>query len=245
MTDIGTGDGRFEPTRWSLVLKAADAGDAAGARGALEELLPRYWRPVYFYIRRRGLDPETAKDLTQGFFAHLLAGSGLAGVDPARGRFRGYLVGALSHFLANQARDSKRLKRGGDQRTLSLDFDYGDAESTYRLDPAGGDTPARAFERRWALDVLARALEATRQELEAAGKGVYHEVLVRTVGPRPASYAEIAAELDLSVGDVTNYLRRARRRLREALIAILLPGVRDPALVDQEIRDLFTALEQD
>ena len=62
---------RFETTQWSIVL-AAGAGEASAARSALGTLCEIYWYPLYAYLRRRGVDPEDARDLTQGFLTSLI-----------------------------------------------------------------------------------------------------------------------------------------------------------------------------
>src|SRR5215212_10447827 len=86
----------FATTRWTLVLTAAADGSAA-ARRAMAELCALYWYPLYAFIRRRGHDPDSAQDLTQGFFARVLERNIVGTADPQRGRFRSYLLGALQH----------------------------------------------------------------------------------------------------------------------------------------------------
>ena len=68
----------------------------------LAPLCEIYWYPVYAYVRRRGYSAEDACDLTQAFFARLLEKSDLRAADPARGRFRSFLLTAVRHFLSNQ-----------------------------------------------------------------------------------------------------------------------------------------------
>jgi RNA polymerase sigma-70 factor (ECF subfamily) len=51
-------------------------------------------------VRSRGLDQESAKDLTQGFFARLLERNYLAQVQRENGRFRSFLLASLKHFLS-------------------------------------------------------------------------------------------------------------------------------------------------
>jgi hypothetical protein len=58
----------FATTHWSVVLEAQ--GESPAAQDALEELCRTYWRPVYAFLRRQGVGPEEAEDITQGFFAH-------------------------------------------------------------------------------------------------------------------------------------------------------------------------------
>ena len=51
---------------------AAAGNDSQAAREALSSLCQTYWYPLYAYLRRRGLDPEDARDLTQGFLTSLI-----------------------------------------------------------------------------------------------------------------------------------------------------------------------------
>ena len=46
----------FPTTRWTLVLSARE-GEAA-RRAAVEPLMATYWRPLYLYLRSRGLPRE-------------------------------------------------------------------------------------------------------------------------------------------------------------------------------------------
>ena len=74
-----------------------------------------YYAPVLAFIRRNAPDEDAARDLTQEFFARLLARQGIATVDPQRGRFRSFLLGAVKHFLADMRDHDHRLKRGAGQ----------------------------------------------------------------------------------------------------------------------------------
>ena len=103
---------RFATTRWSMVLAAAGGATSEQADRALAELCSGYWCPLYAYVRRRGYDAEDARDLTQAFFARLLERRGLASADPARGRFRSFLLTAMKNFLASEWRRQAAGKRG-------------------------------------------------------------------------------------------------------------------------------------
>src|SRR5437879_4576890 len=92
---------RFVTTRWSMVLSAKARG-LPEAREALASLCSAYWHPLYAYVRRQGFDADQSQDLTQDFFARLLEKEVLQAVDPAKGRFRAFLLASLRHFLANQ-----------------------------------------------------------------------------------------------------------------------------------------------
>ena len=158
---------RFETTRWSLVLAAGGAQDAA-ASDALATLCEIYWYPLYAYARRQGHDPEDAKDLTQSFFALLLERRDVRAVRRERGRFRSFLLASMRHFLLNQAAYRRAQKRGGGRPALPLEFDT--AEGRYLREPADADTPETIFDRRWALTVLDRVLQRLRRDWTDAGK---------------------------------------------------------------------------
>ena len=131
-------DGRLEPTRhrsfttthWSVVLAARDT-DSPEADAALAELCRTYWYPLYAFVRRKGHSPHDAQDLTQAFFARLLEKNYVAQADRERGRFRTYLLAALTHFLSDEWDKARRLKRGGGREFISFDA----AEERYRLEP--------------------------------------------------------------------------------------------------------------
>ena len=119
--------GLFATTHWSVVL-AAGHGTDTRAPEALERLCGAYWRPLYLFVRSSGYDEETAKDLTQAFFERLLGKDYVKDADPARGRFRTFLLAALKHFLANEWDREKAVKRGGHCRFVPLETSVAEAE---------------------------------------------------------------------------------------------------------------------
>src|SRR5687768_9354160 len=101
----------FLTTRWSMVLSAQDKNSPTSAH-ALESLCKAYWYPLYAYARRQGHPAHDAQDLTQAFFAQLLAKDYLASVAQEKGRFRAFLVTAMKRFLQNEWDKVRTLKRG-------------------------------------------------------------------------------------------------------------------------------------
>src|SRR5512135_1494792 len=110
----------FATTHWSVVLAAADE-QTPEAAAALERLCRTYWYPLYVYVRREGYAAPHAQDLTQEFFARLLASHSLDQVTPQKGRFRSFLLAALRHFLSDQRDRERAVKRGGGAEVRSLD----------------------------------------------------------------------------------------------------------------------------
>src|SRR5215471_21423367 len=96
----------FFTTHWTRVLEAR--GNSPEAATALSELCAAYYAPVFAFIRAHAHGEDSARDLTQEFFARLLARPGLDNLDPGRGRFRSFLLGAVKHFLADMRDHARR-----------------------------------------------------------------------------------------------------------------------------------------
>jgi RNA polymerase sigma-70 factor (ECF subfamily) len=234
------GCGHFSTTRWSLVLEAGQDANA-NSQEALAQLCSMYWYPLYAYVRRRGFNPTEAEDLTQGFFARLLEQNIVKGADPARGRFRAYLLGALRHFLSNEWSREHTIKRGGGRKLIPLDLD--DAERRYRLEPAHELTPEKIYERGWALTLLDRVVADLREQFVREGKGHIFERLRGSLGGgERGSSREIAVDLDLSEGAVRVALHRLRRRYRAMLREQIAQTVASADQIEGEIQYLFAAL---
>jgi len=233
----------FAPTRWTLILRAR--GETPEARAALGELCEAYYQPVLRFLRREGRDEDAARELTQEFFARILARGAFEEADPERGRFRSYLLGALKHFLADQRKHEQRLKRGGGVTPESLDATPTDDDSS-SLQVADDYTraPEAFFDREWALAVMARALEVLQKEFATAGKLEQFETLKPwLMGEAPSmSQADAARQIALSEGAVKVVIHRLRKRFRDAVRIEISQTLRDPSLVDEELRHLIEAL---
>lgn len=240
--ESGSGNSRrFATTRWSIVLAAGNRSSPQSA-SALATLCETCWYSLYEYVRRSGHDADDARDLTQALFARLLEKNDLAAADPERGRFRSFLLASLKHFLANEWDRARAEKRGGGRAVLSIDF--GTAEQRYRAEPSHDLTPEKIFERRWALVLLENVLARLHDESAQAGKtDSFDRLKCFLTGEQPAlTYGQLAAELNTSEGALKVAVHRLRRRYRELLRAEIEETVADPEEIDQEIRDLFSAL---
>ena len=220
--------------------------DPGLSRTALETLCRDYWPPLYAFVRRRGYPPPEAQDLVQGFFVHLLESRAYARADPARGKFRTFLLAALKNFLSNARDHAHALKRGGGCSVVPLDEHFAAAEAAVLADAVPGGLDADAvFEQRWAAAILTHAWETLRAEAEAAGRGELLDALrpyVAGGATAPPTQEEMAARLDLSPGTLRTRVHRLRERYRAALraeVARTLPAGDD---VGEELRRLRQAL---
>jgi len=224
------------------VVLAADASDTPRAQAALARLCQTYWYPLYAYVRRRGHGAADAQDLTQEFFARLLEQNWLAQADRQRGRFRTFLLSAMSHFLANQWHKDHTQKRGGFAQFVSLDI--GTAETRYAHEPLDPHTPEEAYERRWVLALLDHVLERLREEHASQNKTQLFEALKPClVGDRQGQpYAALALQLQLSEAALKVTVHRLRRRYRQLLRDEIAHTVASPNEVEEELRYLFVVL---
>jgi len=193
-------------------------------------------------VRRAGYSREESEDLTQAFFARLVAQNTVARADPLRGRFRSFLLAACKHFLANERDRARAQKRGGGRQPISIDFQS--AEVRYACEPSHSLTAERLFERRWAIALLNLVLGRLQEEMEQDRKGNVYECLkvYLTAGKTNVPYAQVAANLQMSEAAVKVAVHRLRRRYRELLREEIGRTVHQPAEIEAEIRDLFTAL---
>lgn len=227
----------FATTHWNVVVAAGQSGGPMQDR-ALEILCHSYWLPVYTYIRRRGNRPEDAQDLTQEFFARLLAKEWLAGIKPFGGRFRSFLLTAVSRFLANEYDRNSAAKRGGG--VLHVNFE----QAENMCGQASPEYPERAYDRGWALTVMDRALSRLREDASANDRLAHFEALSPFLSREPSAgdYAKTAARLQLTPGAVGVAVLRLRRRYQEVVRAVIAETVSQEEEVESELRYLIEVL---
>lgn len=228
----------FATTRWTIILRAAHEADPE-ALAALTEVCRGYWYPLYAYVRRQGFDPHTAQDLTQEFFSKLIEKNYLAGADRQRGRFRWFLITAFKCFLANEFDRVHAQKRGGGERPLSLD--QMTAEERYANEPADTTNADLIYDRRWALDLLARARARLKEEYEVNEKVRRFELLspFLTGEPPSASQATLGEQLGLSENAVKQEVHRMKKRMAGLIRSEVERTVSHPDDVDDELRHLI------
>ena len=231
----------FVTTQWTQVLEAR--GASPDAQAALSELCAAYYAPVFAFIRRTALNEDAARDLTQEFFARLLARQGIDSVEPERGRFRSFLLGAVKHFLADMRDHTHRLKRGAGQTMESIEPGTDTSPGLQLADP-NAPSPDREFDRKWALTLMARALATLAQEHQTSGKAAHFEALKPWLSgdTENLSQAEVAVRLGMNEGAIKVAIHRLRRRLREVIRSEIGQTVSDRAQVDAELHYLLEAL---
>jgi RNA polymerase sigma-70 factor (ECF subfamily) len=236
-----SGGAAFTTTHWSVVLEAQ--GESPAAQEALEKLCRTYWRPIYAFLRRQGIGPEEAEDITQGFFAQLLERRSLDAVRKEKGRLRSYLLGALKYFVADEQRRAMAIKRGKGQRLIPLE----ELRAGERIDmePSDPMTAEMIYERRWALTVLERVLSRLKDEYVAAGNAALFDALKELLPDEPGSpsQAEIGARLRMTENAIRQAFYRFRQRYQALLREEIANTVATPGDIEDELRHLITVLE--
>ena len=190
----------FLTTRWTLLDRVKEPEGAA----ALDELCGRYWGPVFMFLRRSGCGEEDAQDMTQDFFRDFVQRDGFALAERERGRFRSFLLGCVRNHFANARKAAGRQKRGGGVVFAELDDE---------LDVGVGATPDEVFDKRWAEDLVDRALERLKREWEESGRP-FALLAPYLSGERGAvPLAETAEALGVSLAATKSAVHRMRKRL--------------------------------
>jgi len=221
----------------------AARGESPDARAALSDLCEAYYQPVLAFVRSWTRDDDRARDLTHDFFSRLLGGKGVAGVDPRRGRFRSFLLGAVKHFLADARDRELAARRGGQHEQVPL---KPETDTSPGSDPPDPQTPRleKEFDRQWALTILDRALKTLASEHAQAGKSRQFDLLKGwlTGDVEDQSQAGAAAHLGLNEGAVKVAIHRLRRRFRELVKREIAQTLDDTAKVADELRYLLSIL---
>ena len=169
----------------------------------------------------------------------MLAGGAIARAEQERGRFRSYLLGSVRHFLSHHREALRRLKRGGGVKDLSLN------ETEARSVPdAHAMSPDAAFDKQWALTVVAHALDALRHECVAEDRADFFELVKPwlTGDAARGDQTVLAASCGMNANALKVAVHRLKRRFRQLLKAEVAGTLDDPGLVEAEMRSLFAAL---
>jgi RNA polymerase sigma factor (sigma-70 family) len=231
----------FTTTHWSVVLEAQ--GESPAAQEALEKLCRTYWRPIYAFLRRQGLRPEEAEDITQGFFAQLLERRKFSALRKEKGRLRSYLLGALKYFVADEQRRAMAIKRGKGQRLIPLE----ELRADEQIDMEHSDpmTAEMIYERRWALTVLERVLSRLKDEYVTASNAALFDSFKELLPDEPGSpsQAEIATQLGMTENAIRQAFYRFRQRYQSLLREEIASTVATPGDIEDELRHLIAVIE--
>ena len=230
----------FPPTRHSVIerLRRSDEAERSAAFG---DLVEGYWKPVYKHLRATWrLSPEDAQDLTQGFFSDAFQKAWLEKYEPGKARFRTFVRVCVDRFAMNARQASSRVKRGGEVRTESLDFDQAEREVRAQslVSPADADA---FFRTEFVRALFQRAVGEARGDMERSGRTIHFTLFERyDLDPDDdVSYSSLAAEFGLTESQVTNHLALVRRTFRSHALNALRGLCGTEEEFRREARELF------
>lgn len=215
----------FPTTRWTRVAHAGDPSHPR-AQAAFTELFQLYWKPIYAYLCRWGLNPHDAEEALQGFFAYayerrIFGKADRERADRENARFRTFILTCLKNFLRDEYKRNTATKRGGG--VFHLDINSLEAEARYAADLADASlSPEKLFERKLALEVLNGALAELASEAVEDGKSEIFAALRKYLGgdddgEETEGYRAISVRLNIPVGTLKSHTHNFRKRLRELL----------------------------
>jgi RNA polymerase sigma-70 factor (ECF subfamily) len=229
----------FPNTRWSVVLAAQRSTPESVA--ALEQICNSYWYPLYAYVRRCGLAPHDAQDVTQAFFYRFLEKRVLNSVGREKGKLRSFLVASLKNYMNNEWRRSATLRRGGGQTPVQFDTTF--AESRLATDTRSLN-PDETYDHEWAFTLLDLTVERLQAEFVNAGKpdefDVLKECLMATRGE--IDYSATAQKLGVNEGAARVVVHRLRKRFRTIYREEISQTLGEGSDVEAELRHLASAL---
>ena len=246
-TRMGGDKEMFQTTCWTEILSVR-AQDEAPDNALVGQLIGRYWKPVYCYLRRKGYDNEKAKDITQGFFQKNVLECGLfQKANRAEGRFRTFLLTALNNYTISIHRKKtakKRMPAAGIMRLDDVDLS-GDAGLVYH------GTPEQAFNCSLVSSLLDRVLSDVQAECRTKGHTAHwHLFQERVLQPitdntKAPSLASICAKHGITDTDkASNKITTVRRCFERILQRHVRQIVDSDAEVDEEIHDLIQILSR-
>ena len=200
----------------------------------------RTGRAVYAFLRRKGLSPEAAEDVTQHTFIRLLQDGRLPAVDSAKGLFRSFVCACAEHEASHFRVHDGAAKRGA-SRTVSLDML--DAERLYALLPVTNAPTEQVFDRAWSQIIVTRALKHLQSDYERLGKGNICATLAPLLNgdTERGDFRGVAEKLGVTEGNARVIWNRFKASFIASLRSEVAETVATQAEVDAELRHLVSA----
>ena len=206
--------GVFTKTQWGFILWYEVARQREH-----ERFLSEFWRlyraPIFKILCSRGFNARDAEDVTQSFLLSFIQSGAIGRADPAKGRFRDFLVGALNHCLSDLQARAQTLKRGSAAVILSLDErPLAEAEALLPHEPA----PQALCDRVWAATLLRGALKELEMRYAREGRARLFRLLKpHLTGDEPPPYRWLALRLRRSPATLRSDVKRLKEQFRELL----------------------------
>jgi RNA polymerase sigma factor (sigma-70 family) len=200
----------MEPTRITL-LQRMKSGDP---NRAWEDFYNYYWGAILRYAAKLGLNETLARDVLQESMITLMTVLPTFEYDPARGRFRNFLL-TIVHRKA-----LKFLRRKSARVEVSIDAPLtDDGMSLIDVLPSGEDGhPGAEADRRWMISIVEDCLARMREEpgMDPKSVEIFVDYVVNGESPQ-----EVARKYGEDVNNVYQIKSRLTKALKKRLSDLL------------------------
>lgn len=240
-TDMGGEREKFLTTHWSLIENIRTSEDKD--RALIGLLIERYWKPVYFYLRRKGYDNEKTKDLTQGFFHEIVLNRNLVQrADQSKGRFRSFLLHALEQYFIDVRHKQAARKRIPKEKLVSLNV----VEPPILPQAVSQLAPEDSYNYGWMSALLNQVLSEVRtrcyeQVMEIHWK-VFYDRIVQPIlqNVAPPSLADVCQKYGVQdQKKASNMAITVKRRFQAALKEYVRSTVASEREMDEELGEIM------
>jgi len=240
-TEMGGPGEAFLTTHWTLIQDIKSDQDKD--RALIGLMLERYWKPIYCYLRRKGYDNESAKDLTQGFLHEVVLNRDLVRkADRTRGRFRTLLLTALNRYLVNmKERESTRTRIPPD-KLVSLNM----ADPPELSNMMTESNPEDFYHYVWLSALLDQVLSAVQASCQQDGLKthwkIFEDRVVRPIlqGSESPSLSEVCQKHSIQdEKKASNMLVTVKRRFHGALREYVQTTVASEKYAQEELTEIF------
>ena len=246
-TSMGGSGHIFQTTRWSDI-RGAGTQDEQRRKLSVDNLIGKYWKPVYCYLRRKGYENEIAKDLTQGFFHEIVLGRELIQqADQVKGRFRTFLLTALDRYVTSVYRKETAKKRLPKHGMIQLETAILSNIPKAQLQ----EPPEQVFNYAWASNVLDKVLADVREEYCSTGMETHWAVFrIKVLDPiledvEAPPFAEICKKYNIeSESKASNMIITVKRRFGVVLRRCLRQFVQSDSEIEDEYNQLIEILSK-
>jgi hypothetical protein len=230
------------PTTNRQIISQARSEDEARRKAGLGFFYQVYSPPIeHFLVSYLGVKEEEAKDRWHSFVAvKVMRQNVLARWDAGRGKFRTFLLKALSNHLKDEHAKETAQRRAPPAGKVSLDDITGE-EPTDK-----GQSPEAAWTTAWIRGLLDLTFKLAKKECEARGQQRLWRLIEARIlrpfldGAEPVPYKDLARELGYAsetkaCNAFTTAWRKVQRIFREQV------GEYEDD-IDGEIRDMLSGI---
>jgi hypothetical protein len=244
-TSIGGDRKSFQTTQWSVIERIAANGET-GNQILINDLLKKYWKPVYCYLRHKGHGNEEAKDLTQGFFQEVVLGRKLVHqARRAKGSFRKFLLTALERYVKSAHRKDIAQKRIPKSNIASLEY----IDSNQLVEPLSGLTAEESFHYAWVSSLLDDVFVEVEADCKTHDLTVHWNLFRdRVLEPiaceaEPPSLTKLCEKYGIEdKKKASNMVVTVNRRVQAAITRHLREALSEETTVEEETKEIMRAL---